>query len=128
MSKWISAIVNTMLGFNQTRYDREWDERLNYLIDNCKFSVDFHDDKYCINELPEAHTMTFNDNGKTVTVWCENFPYSFSYPYRNRGTGVNVNLKVRASIPTMIKLKEMFDLGMRQEKERMIKENKAKVM
>jgi hypothetical protein len=126
MSNWLSAIISTICGFNQNKYDLQWSDRLNYLIENCKWKVDFHEDLYNTMDEPEAFTITFDDNGRKITVWCGNFPYSFSSPYRNGNT--NVNLKVRASIRTMVKLKEMFDSEIANESRRISKKNRSQVM
>ena len=58
-------------------YDKQWDEDLNYLIDNCPCKLDD------VNVISGEHyTIIFMpDNVNRIEVWIKNYPYSYGRPF-----------------------------------------------
>lgn len=59
-------------------YDKQWDQDINYLIDNCSCKLDN------VNSLDGEHyTIVFSpDNINFVEVWIKNYPYSYGKMYK----------------------------------------------
>ncbi len=86
--------ANWLFGMYQRPYLKEWDDYLNYLIDECSI----------VEEC--SYTITFNDRGEKVKVWKENKYYAYGHQY---GTGLDEEYEFRPSFRTMIKLSNLVD-------------------
>ncbi|MBQ0268540.1 hypothetical protein [Providencia huaxiensis] len=84
---WICGLINHP-------YRKEWDDYLNYLIDECG-----------VVEEGDC-TITFNDRGEKVEVWKGNKPYSYGHQYKFDKQG---SYRFRPSFRTMIKLSNLVD-------------------
>lgn len=78
----------------QRPYCKEWDDYLNYLIDECGV-VDEGD-----------YTITFSDHGEKIEVWKENKYYAYGH---QRNFGERDAYEFRPSFFTMIKLSNLVD-------------------
>ncbi|HHP7419548.1 TPA: hypothetical protein ACSC6I_000655 [Providencia rettgeri] len=86
--------VNWLCGMYLRPYCKEWDDYLNYLIDECGV------------EKESNCTITFNDRGEKVEVWKENKFYAYGYQYK---FGEPDAYQFRPSFRTMIKLSNLDD-------------------
>lgn len=78
----------------QRPYCKEWDDYLNYLIDECG-----------VVEEGDC-TITFSDHGEKVEVWKENKYYAYGH---QRNFGERDAYEFRPSFRTMIKLSNLVD-------------------
>lgn len=86
--------ANWLFWMYQRPYLKEWDDYLNYLIDECGVV----EERSC--------TITFNDKGEKVKVWKENKYYAYGHQY---GTDLDEEYEFRPSFITMIKLSNLVD-------------------
>lgn len=78
-------------------YNKEWDEKLNYLLNNYEL------------EYKDRYEIKING----VDIWVENFPYAYGKP------GIRYNLDVMPSKKTIFKLYKKHQLILKTiEKER----------
>lgn len=86
--------VNWLFRIYQRPYLKEWDDYLNYLIDECGV----------VEEC--SCTITFNDNGENVKVWKENKYYAYGHQFKSLSGEA---YEFRPSFRTMIKLSNLVD-------------------
>ncbi|EPH9898208.1 TPA: hypothetical protein ACHWKL_004127 [Providencia stuartii] len=86
--------ANWLFGMYQRPYLKEWDDYLNYLIDECG-----------VVEEGDC-TITFSDHGEKVKVCKENKYYSYGH---QRNFGERDAYEFRPSFITMIKLSNFVD-------------------
>lgn len=86
--------ANWLFGMYQRPYLKEWDDYLNYLIDECGVVEE------------RSSTITFNDKGEKVKVWKENKYYAYGHQY---GADLDEEYEFRPSFITMIKLSNLVD-------------------
>nr|WP_318605844.1 hypothetical protein [Proteus mirabilis] len=78
----------------QRPYLKEWDDYLNYLIDECSIA----DERYRV--------IIFNDGGEKVEVWKENKYYGYGNQHNVSGGEA---YEFRPSFRTIIKLSNLVD-------------------
>ncbi|MDE9551337.1 hypothetical protein [Xenorhabdus bovienii] len=90
LSVMLRLLGNKTFFLYQHKYLAEWDKKLNYLLDNCKF-IKF-----------DKHVVTFVDGDNEYRVWTSNRFYSFAHLYELNG--VTQTLQYRPSWRTMMRL------------------------
>lgn len=79
-------------------YNKKWDEDLNYLIDNCDAVLDE------ANSIDNKHyTIIFRSGEYFVSVWVQNYPYSYGRPYLS----LKYEERYRPSRLTILKLRKL---------------------
>lgn len=91
----LSHIGNTIFCCYQMKYNKEWDTKLNQLLDD-----------YSHTAILYQHIIKLGD----WEVWIANKWYSYGNAYVNSGKSVNKSLQFRPSIFTMRRLDRLVDV------------------
>ena len=67
-------MIFTPMRFACNRYNRDWDEYFNDLIENPKTEF---------IKFTEHTVVVKNEAGKTAKIWISNFPYSYGHAYNS---------------------------------------------
>jgi len=118
MHPYIAHAFNTVFSMYQMKYNKEWDEKLNNLMDEEWESFYLYlytgDDK---KPEPEVYTIYIND----VRIWVANKWYSYGNRYAGFGE-VACWENSRPSIKTMMKLDRLVNHLKKEHKSKVLKE------